>query len=333
MRCIYLIMFKKKIGMIGLGNWGKNIYRNLDYFNVVDLIYDKNLENLNFNLIKKDKITKNIDDIFLSKTIDSIIIASPAITHKDYIIKSIKNNKNVFVEKPLCLSLEDSREIEKIANKFEKIIFTGHLLQYHNAFIKLKQSIESGKIGNLHVIKANRLNFGAIRKVESVLYDLASHDLSMILSITKKYPIRVDVNAVFKNSNIVADYINIVLYFEKNLTAIINVDWMSPYKEHRFSVFGSRGGLIFDDNKDWRNKLILNQSYLNDKNEVVYKPQIPITVQEEEPLKKEIESFLTCIEYGDTPITDIKEAINVQIVLDMIENKLINKYGKNNGFY
>ena len=326
-------MYKKKVGIIGLGNWGKNIYRNLDYFHVIELVYDNDLKNLNLDLIKKNKITRNIDDIFLSKTIDSVIIASPAITHKDYIIKSLKNNKNVFVEKPLCLSLKDSREIEKVANEVNKTIFTGHLLQYHNAFKKLKHNIKLGKIGNLNIIKANRLNFGAVRKVESVLYDLASHDLSMILSITQDFPVRVDVNAVFKNSKTVADYINIILYFEKDLIAILNMDWISPYKEQRFSVFGTKGSLIFDDTREWKTKLIFNPSYLNKNNEVVYKPNISIAVQEEEPLKKEIESFLKCIEYNDKPITNIKEAINVQIVLDMIENKLINKYGLNNGFY
>ena len=326
-------MYKKKVGIIGLGSWGKNIYRNLDYFHVVELVYDHDLKNLNFNLIKKNKITRNIDDIFLSKTIDSVIIASPAITHKDYIIKSLKNNKNVFVEKPLCLSLKDSREIEKVASEVNKTIFTGHLLQYHNAFKTLKDNIKLGKIGNLNIIKANRLNFGAVRKVESVLYDLASHDLSMILSITQDFPVKVDVNAVFKNSKTVADYINIILYFEKDLIAILNVDWISPYKEHRFSVFGTKGSLIFDDTREWKTKLIFNPSYLNKNNEVVYKPNISIAVQEEEPLKKEIESFLKCVEYNDTPITNIKEAINVQIVLDMIENELINKYGLNNGFY
>ena len=326
-------MYKKKVGIIGLGNWGKNIYRNLDYFHVIELVYDNDLKNLNLDLIKKNKITRNIDDIFLSKTIDSVIIASPAITHKDYIIKSLKNNKNVFVEKPLCLSLKDTREIEKVANEVNKTIFTGHLLQYHNAFKKLKHNIKLGKIGNLNIIKANRLNFGAVRKVESVLYDLASHDLSMILSITQDFPIKVDVNAVFKNSKTVADYINIILYFEKDLIAILNMDWISPYKEQRFSVFGTKGSLIFDDTREWKTKLIFNPSYLNKNNEVVYKPNISIAVQEEEPLKKEIESFLKCIEYNDKPITNIKEAINVQIVLDMIENKLINKYGLNNGFY
>ena len=327
MRCIYLIMFKKKIGMIGLGSWGKNIYRSLNHFNVVELVYDKDLKNLNFNLVEKNKITKNIDDLFLSKKIDSIVISSPAITHKDYIIRSLINNKNVFVEKPLCLSLKDAREVEKVANKFKKVVFTGHLLQYHNAFRELKQNIKLGKIGHLQVIKANRLNFGAVRKIESVLYDLASHDLSMILSVTGRLPVKIDVNAVFKNSKTIPDYMNIILYFEKNLLAILNVDWISPYKEHRFSVFGSKGSLIFDDTREWKTKLIFNPSYLNKKNEVVYKPNVSILIQEEEPLKKEIESFLNCIQYGETPVTDIKEAINVQIVLNKIENKLIKKYG------
>ena len=326
-------MYKKKVGIIGLGSWGKNIYRNLDYFHVVELVYDNDFKNLNFDLIKENKITRNINDIFLSKTIDSVIIASPAITHKDYIIKSLKNNKNVFVEKPLCLSLKDSREIEKVANEVNKTVFTGHLLQYHNAFKKLKHNIKLGKIGNLNIIKANRLNFGAVRKVESVLYDLASHDLSMILSITEDFPVKVEVNAVFKNSKTIADYINVILYFKKDIIAILNMDWISPYKEHRFSVFGTKGSLIFDDTREWKTKLIFNPSNLNKKKEVVYKPNVSIAVQEEEPLKNEIESFLKCIEYNDMPITSIKEAINVQIVLDMIENKLINKYGLNNGFY
>ena len=79
-------MFKKKVGIIGLGSWGKNIYRNLNHFDVVETVYDSDLNNINFNLIKKNKINKNINEIFLSKTIDSIVIASPAITHKDYII-------------------------------------------------------------------------------------------------------------------------------------------------------------------------------------------------------------------------------------------------------
>jgi len=320
-------MYKKNVGMIGLGSWGKNIYRNLETLDVLDKIYDSNTEHLNNIVTTKKKIANNADEIIISKEINNIVIASPADTHKNYIIKSLLNNKNVFVEKPLCLSLKDAMEIKKLSLEVNKIVFVGHLLHYHNGFNELKNIIKLGKIGNLQIIKANRLNFGAIRQKESVLFDLASHDISMILSITEAMPKKVEVNAVFNNSKKIADYINVLLYFKNDIIAVINSDWMSPYKEHRFSVLGSKGSLIFDDTKDWSNKLIINPSYINKERKIIYKPEKAIAVLNEEPLKKEIEMFLQCIKKTHKPITDIDEAINVQVVLDMIDKELKEKYG------
>ena len=327
MECIYLNMNNNNVGMIGLGSWGKNIYRNLETLNVLKKIYDNNQETLNNIVTNKKKIANNADEIFSSKDIDSIVIASPAETHKNYIIKSLLNDKNVFVEKPFCLSLKDALEIKRLSLKVNKIVFVGHLLHYHNGFNELKNNIKSGKIGNLQIIKANRLNFGAVRKKESVLFDLASHDISMILSITEAIPKKVKVNAIFKNSMTLPDYINVILYFEKDLVAIMTSDWVSPYKEHRFSVLGSKGSLVFDDTRDWSDKLIINSSYLNKEKKIIYKPQRTIAISNEEPLKKEIETFLKCVEKSYKPITDIDEAINVQIVLDMIDKELKQKYG------
>ena len=179
----------------------------------------------------------------------------------------------------------------------------------------------------MYVIIANRLNFGAVRQKESVLFDLASHDISMILSITKAIPKKVEVNAIFNNSKKIADCINVLLYFENDLIAVINSDWISPYKEHRFSVLGSKGSVVFDDTKDWPNKLIINPSYVNKEKKIIYKPEKAIAISNEEPLKKEIETFLQCVEKNHKPTTDIDEAINVQIVLDMIEKKLRENYG------
>ena len=114
--------------MIGLGNWGKNIYRNLEKLNVLKKIYDSNTENLKKTVSSKKKIANDVDEIILSRDIDSIVIAYPADTHKNYIIKSLLNNKNVFVEKPLCLSLKDAIEIKKLSSEVNKIFFVGHLL-------------------------------------------------------------------------------------------------------------------------------------------------------------------------------------------------------------
>ena len=319
-------MYKSKVGLIGLGQWGKNIYRNLETFNVIEKVYDKNLKNLSQSAIKKTKIADNPNELILAKNIDSIFIASPASTHKKYIIRSLLNHKNVFVEKPMCLSLDEAYEIEKITNQVNKIFFVGHLLQYHNAFNELKKNIQLGKVGNVKIIKSNRLNFGSIRNKESVLYDLTSHDISMILSITKKLPKKVEINAIFNYSNKIADSINAILYFEKDVLAIINSDWISPYKEHRFSVLGSGGSLIFDDVKDWPEKLIYNPSLVNDDKKIILKPKVAIKVKKHEPLKQEIEAFLKCVENQEVPFTNIQEALNVQIVLNMIEQKLKEKY-------
>ena len=319
-------MYKSRVGLIGLGKWGKNIYRNLETFNVLEKVYDNDLKNLSKFATDKTKIANNSDEIISAKNIDSIFIASPAHTHKEYIIRSLLNNKNVFVEKPLCLSLHESHEIKKIASQVEKIVFVGHLLQYHNAFKELKNNVKLGKIGNLKIIKSNRLNFGSIRNEESVLYDLTSHDISMILSITKKLPKKAEVNAIFKYSKKIADYINVILYFENNIIAIINSDWISPYKEHRFSVLGSNGSLIFDDVKDWPKKLIYNPSLIDKNKKITYKPEIAINVKKHEPLKQEVEAFLQCVENEETPLTNIEEALNVQIVLNMIEEKLKEDY-------
>ena len=324
---VYLFnMYKSKVGLIGLGRWGKNIYRNLETLNVIEKVYDNNLKNLSQFLPNKSKIAKNSDELFLSKEIDCIFIGSPASTHKKYIIQSLLNNKNVFVEKPLCLSLDDAYEIKNISKEENKIVFVGHLLQYHNAFRELKKNVQSGKVGNIKIIKANRLNFGSIRDKESVLYDLTSHDISMILSITKELPKKVDINAIFKYSKKLADYINIILYFEKDIIAIINSDWISPYKEHRFSVFGSNGSLVFNDTKDWPEKLIYNPSFIDENKKINYQNDIFIHVKKHEPLKNEIETFLKCVENDETPLTNIEEALNVQIVLNMIEKKLKEKY-------
>ena len=319
-------MYDFKVGLIGLGQWGRNIYRNLKTLNVIEKVYDNSLKNLSQYVNDKTIIAKNPDEMILSKDIDSIFIASPASTHKKYILKSLLNNKNVFVEKPLCLSLDESYEIKKIADQTNKIIFVGHLLQYHNAFNKLKKHFQLGKIGNLKIIKSNRLNFGAIRDKESVLYDLTSHDISMILSITKNLPKRVDINAIFKYSKEIADYINVILYFENDIIAIINSDWISPYKEHRFSLFGSNGSLIFDDVKDWPEKLMFNPSLVDTNNKVNHKSEIAFHVTKHEPLRQEIEAFLKCVANNETPITEIQEALNVQIVFNMIEKKLKEKY-------
>ena len=313
---------KIKIALIGCGNWGKNIARNLYEMDCLDCIYDPNsLQAKEFIETHKLPIY-SLNEIFLNKEINAVVIATSAQTHKEIAIQALKNNKDVFIEKPFSLSLSDAKLISQSAIENNKILMVGHLLNYHNSFLELKKVIKEGKIGSIKNIRAQRLALGSIRNYESVLYDLTVHDISMILSITQDLPLKALAHSIHHNSNIGPDAVSITLYFKDGITAMLNSDWMCPYKEHRFSVIGTKGSLIFDDTKDWDNKLSMNPSSINFDNTINFKTTKSLIVTKNEPLKIELESFLKSIKSRNIPLTSHKEALNVQIVMEMIENNL-----------
>ena len=310
------------IALIGCGNWGKNIARNLYEMGSLACVYDTNIELSEKLSYDYSLPTLDLDEIFKDQNINAIVFASPAITHKDMATEALNNDKDVFVEKPFCLSLTDAQKLSELATNKNRILMVGHLLNYHNAFIKMKELIKNGKIGALQNIRANRLALGAIRSKESVIYDLSAHDISMILSIVKELPIDINVQSIHHHNNIGPDAVSVKLSFANGVTALINSDWMCPYKEHKFSVIGTKGSLIFDDTKTWSEKLLYNPSIVTSKNSIINAPIEKIEIQENEPLKSELKEFIDCVCSKKSPLTDHKEAVKVQTVIDMIDKKI-----------
>ena len=311
-----------KIALIGCGNWGKNILRNLSQMNSLYCVYDPYSDMAKQVTADLKLPNYSLNEILADKNINAVVIASSADTHIDIAKKALINNKDVLIEKPFCLSLSDAKSISNLALEKNKILMVGHLLNYHNAFTKMKDLINEGKIGSIKNIRANRLALGAVRSNESVVYDLAAHDISMILSITKNLPNNLQVQSIHHNSNLGPDAISVRLSFNDGITALINCDWMCPYKEHKFSVIGTNGSLIFDDTRDWSNKLIFNPSIINQDNSINFYPLEKIYVDENEPLKNELQKFIDSIQTRINPLTDYKEALKVQTVMEMIDEKL-----------
>ncbi len=310
------------IALIGCGNWGKNIARNLYQMGSLAFIYDKDIK-LSENLSNEYSLpTLELTKIFKDQNINAVVVSSPAITHKDIAFEALKNDKDVFVEKPFCLSLPDAQKLSELATNKNRILMVGHLLNYHNAFIKMRELVRNGKIGIPQNIRANRLALGSIRSEESVVYDLSAHDISMILSITEELPVDIDVLSIHHHNNTGPDAVSVKLSFSKGITALINSDWMSPYKEHKFSIIGSKGSLIFNDTKNWSEKLLYNPSFVTSKNLIKSLPIENIKIQENEPLKRELKEFIDCINSRKSPLTDHKEALKVQTVMDMIDKKI-----------
>ena len=200
----------------------------------------------------------------------------------------------------------------------------GHILNYHPAFIKLKEKLP--ELGPLKHIYANRLSLGRFRHQESVLWDLASHDVSLILSLANEMPLTISPTwQSFITPDVPASAL-LNLTFSKGLTAHIHVSWLSPFKEQKLVVIGEKGIAVFDDCKPWAEKLILSKGCFHwnkgkiEANAEFQTEHIPLS--EAEPLKNECLHFLTSIQTGKTPLTSGEEGLRVTHILEIAENSL-----------
>ena len=303
-----------KIGVIGYGRWSKNIVREMNKFNVIKMVCDINTEELDeCNKLYPDiTTTTNKYDILNNKYITGVCVVVPSELHYHITKEALENNKDVFVEKPLALSFKKGRELVKLAKEKNKILMIGHLMMYHSSIKKIKDIIDKGCIGKIKSITSNRLNFGIIRKTENVLWSFAPHDISMILFFCgSPLAVRCNGNKISGKYGVV--HLNMVY---KNLNAMINVNWMCPYKEQKLTIIGEKGIILFDD----VNKIVKYQNFLKDSKLIPF--------DNNSPLYNECHSFIdACFSRKDT-ITCGNKSLETLFILDnaqksLDENKMI----------
>jgi len=235
------------------------------------------------------------------------------------------SGKDVFVEKPLALKVEEGEELVKLAKKKKLILMVGHLLLYHPAIVKLKELIKKGELGEIYYISSNRLNFGRLRKEENVLWSFAPHDISIIIDILGM-PQKVLARGKSYLQRNISDVTLSILEFKKDQTAHIYVSWLNPFKEQKLSITGSKKMVVFDGIS---NELLAYSYQINwteDKGPKAIKVKSKvIKFSSVEPLIKEAEHFLECIKKRKKPKTDGKEALNVLKILNFCQKSLENK--------
>ncbi len=293
------------IGLVGCGYWGKNIYRVLLELDLLYKFYD--LQKIN-SVFYVDSLDVILDD---QKT-DAVIIATPASTHYEIAKSALLAGKHVLVEKPFVLCSRDAEELIKLAKSKQKVLMVGHLLHYHQAIIRLKELVNSGRLGNLRYIYSSRLNYGKIRTEEDVWWSFAPHDISIILSLIRHSPDSVSAfGSKFMNKNI-ADVAMTSLEFGR-IVAHIYVSWLCPFKEHELLVSGDKGSLVFDG--------VLN-SLTHYQQTGERRIVNPVLFEKYEPLKMEIEHFVDCIENGKRPTTDGEEGLAVVRILEKVSKEI-----------
>ena len=314
-----------KVAVIGCGHWGKNLVRNFAELGALGAVSDPN-EGLAAQFSAEYNVPALEYDAVLDSSCEGVVIAAPAPLHADLAEKAFAAGKHVYVEKPLAMSLQEAERMRAAAKQAGKQVMVGHLIRYHAAFQELCRQVENGAIGHLRHIQANRLAMGRIRNTESVLLDLCPHDLSLILALTGSLPLSVRAHGVSHITPGVVDILSTGLSFEGGVSAMMQTSWISPYKEHRLTVTGSSGALVFDDTKPWPEKLTLYQDNIQQAGALFMierSSPIALPVAESEPLKEEVAAFVEVRQTGSPAKTDIEEAVLVQQVLEMMQSQLV----------
>jgi UDP-2-acetamido-3-amino-2,3-dideoxy-glucuronate N-acetyltransferase len=320
------------VAVIGSGYWGKNLVRNFYQLGVLKTICDgaPRVREEMAKTYPDVSVTGDIDGIMKDEDIQCVVIAAPAVHHFGLAEKALKAGKHVFVEKPLSLNHTDGEKLVRLAADQGRILFVGHILNYHAAVIRLKEMIRAGKIGRLQYIYSRRLSLGKIRREENILWSFAPHDISIILSLTGEEPSYVDsVGSNFLHARI-ADVTMTNLKFPSGIGAHIFVSWLNPYKEQKLVIVGSSGMFVFDDTEPVETKLVLYPHTINWQNglPVPNKAEsVPIDIKDiwEEPLKAECKAFLAAVEAGIKPLTSGEEGLKVLKVLEISQRSLEQK--------
>lgn len=320
-------MQEKFIGLIGLGYWGKNILRNLYELKVLHTACDSDPEVISErrNGFKDIHFTTSIDDILGEPGIKSVAIATPAETHYDFVKKSLMAGKDVFVEKPLALTVYEGEELVSIAERENRILMVGHILQYHPAIIKLKELITSGDLGKIQYIYSNRLNIGKLRTEENILWSFAPHDISVILMMLDEEPYRVTAFGGDYLNNGIYDTSLTTLEFKNGIKSHIYVSWLHPYKEQKLIVVGSKAMAVFDDISEEKLFIYPHRiEWKNGKIPVAHKAEFnEVPIEKKEPLKQELKHFMECIATRKLPRTDGREGLKVLRILEASEQGLL----------
>jgi predicted dehydrogenase len=314
------------IAVIGAGYWGINHVRNFHELGALSLVCDASeamLEKVRgryAGVKTQTDVRTALDD----RSIKAVVIATPAETHCNLATRAIEAGKDVLVEKPLTLDVEEGERLVKLADERGAILMVGHLLEYHPAVLRLRELIESGELGELRYIYSNRLNLGKVRREENILWSFAPHDIAIILRLVGALPARVAATGGAYLQPSIADVTVTNIEFPTGVRAHIFVSWLHPYKEQRLVVVGSKRMAVFDDVRKDAKLMIYDQGVEIVNGEPVTRKNEGIAEQleSEEPLRRQCLQFLECIRTRRRPLTDGESGLRVLRVLDAAERSL-----------
>ena len=347
-----------KLAVIGCGYWGPNLIRNFVQSNKVKKLIccdldPKRLDRMK-NLYPSVEVLSDYKSLLQMPDLDAVAIATPVKTHHPIAKDFLSAGKHVFIEKPFAHSYETALELIKLAEEKQRVLMVGHTFEYTAAVNKVKEIIASGELGKILYISCTRVNLGLFQQDINVVWDLAPHDISIILYLMGEVPVSVNSQGKAHFNHEIEDVATTTLNFKNGLIAFIHNSWLDPNKIRRTTIVGSRKMLVYDDIESQEKIKIFDKGvevppYYDTFADFqysyrygdIYSPRI----EDFEPLKKVCDHFLECIKTGRTPLSDGYSGLRVVSILEAASKSLkqngkaislqglktLSKKSKNNG--
>ena len=320
-----------RVAVAGLGYWGPNLARNFAAVRGSELAWCCDALEANRERFKpmfpNTRFTGDLDEVLSDDTVDAVALATPVPTHAPLAIKVLNSGKHCFVEKPMAQSVADAEAVVEAARASGRTLMVGHMLEYHPGGVKLKELIDGGELGRVHYIYGNRLNLGKLRADENALWSLGAHDASVLLRLTGEEPYEVQARGESYMREGVEDVVFCFLRFPSGLAAHLHLSWLDPHKERRFTVVGATRMATFDDmalegkitiyDKGFDQNADSYGEYITRSGDI-WSPRLPNT----EPLRTEVEHFLSSVRESTQPISDGESGLRVVRVLEALQRSL-----------
>ncbi len=323
-----MITNELRFGVIGWGYWGPKIARNLDSLShaAVTMVADADAHRLTKLEVNKPwiKTTTLIEDIFCSD-VHAIVIATPVSTHFQLAREALLHGKHVLVEKPLTANVTEAEELIALAHEQQRVLMVGHTFEYNPAVNELRKLVQRGELGKIYCIEAERVNLGLFRNDINVIWDLAPHDISILLYLLNKKPEKIKVQAHAHVQSNIEDVAHLDLEFADGMNAHIHVSWLHPCKIRRVTVIGDARMVVYDDTNPAEMIKVYNKGADVHADPVVSYRYGEITIPHIdwiEPLHLECEDFANSIRTGTKPRASGEVGLSVVKVLAAAQEAL-----------
>src|SRR3984885_4214280 len=317
------------VGVVGCGYWGPNLARNLKSLPNCNLkgmcdLSEARLKHMRSLYPDVEGMT-DFGHLLNGVGVDAVVVAAPVKHHYSLAKASLLAGKHTLIEKPMASSSAECEELVEIAEANGLVLMVGHTFLYSAPVRKIVEIVEAGDIGEIRYINSRRLNLGLFQKDINVAWDLAPHDISIILHILGEFPQVVNCQGNAHVTPGIEDVTNISLTFRHKRFATIKSSWLEPRKVRQMTIVGTRRMIVYDDLQTNEKIRIYDtrverpphhDTFADFHYSYHYGDSYIPYLKQEEPLGVECQHFVECIEQEVSPLTNGHKGLELVRILE-----------------